>query len=254
MKPTKLFFALLFTTVLLVSCSDDDGYSLNDFEVAIATVENSDGDDTFFLRLDNNKLLWTAAKITGYKPKDGQRVIANYTILSDKSATGLYDYDVKLNDVYEVLTKGIFMLTPQTADSIGNDSVVVRDIWVGSKYLNVEFLYQGYNQTHFINLVKDNSRTYNDGKVHLEFRHNNRDDYPVYNFLGVASFDISSLKDAQKDSVKLVVHVNVPNQIEEETFELTYKYTRPSAVNSLNSNNRKLFLKEYQSKSSSLIR
>jgi hypothetical protein len=230
MKPLKflLFFTVL--SLVLTSCFDDEGYSLDKFWVDIATVDNAEGDEAFFLELDDSTLLWTAASaIPYYKPKDGQRVIANYTILADKTKTGMYDYDVKLNDVYEVLTKGIFQITPQKQDSIGNDSVQINDIWVGSKYLNVEFVYQGYNAIHYINLVSDASKSYADGKVHLEFRHNNRDDFAMYNYWGLVSFDISSLQDNLKDSVQLVIHANLPDRIEEKQYEITYHYKNPAA-------------------------
>lgn len=230
MKPLRFLFIIAVLSLYLTSCFEDEGYSLDKFWVDIATVDNPEGDDAFFLKLDDSTLLWTAAtSMPDYKPKDGQRVIANYTILADKRKTGMYDYDVKLNDVYEVLTKGIFQITPQKQDSIGNDSVQISDIWIGSKYLNVEFVYQGYNAIHYINLVSDVSKTYTDGKVHLEFRHNNRDDYAMYNYWGLVSFDISSIQDSQKDSVQLVIHANLPDRIEEKQYELTYHYKNPAA-------------------------
>lgn len=231
MRTIRFALFLLMTTLLFTACFDDDGYSLDKFWVDIATIENPEEKSAFFVRLDDNTLLWTAASnFVNYRPKDGQRVVANYTILWDKRATGLYDYDVKLNDVYEVLTKGIFYITPQTQDSIGNDSIKINDIWIGSKFLNVEFVYQGFEKIHFINLVKDTTRTYTDGKVHLEFRHNANDDPGIYNRWGLVSFDISSLKKNDADSVQLVVHVNVPNQIADKEYELTYRYNQPAAV------------------------
>jgi len=231
MRTIRIASIFLATTLLFTACFDDDGYSLDKFWVDIATVENPDEKPAFFLRLDDNTMLWTAASnFANYRPNHGQRVVANYTILWDKKATGLYDYDVKLNDVYEVLTKGIFYITPQTQDSIGNDSIQVKNMWIGSKFLNVEFVFPGFEKIHFINLVKDTTRTYTDGKVHLEFRHNANNDPGIYNRWGLVSFDISSLRRNDADSVQLVVHVNVPNQIAHKKYELTYRYKRSSAV------------------------
>ena len=229
MKVLKLFSVFVIAVLFMSGCIDEDKYA-GSYRVSIATVENADSTNVFFLRLDNDTLLWTAeSNFTNYKPKTGQRIIANYSLLSDKRATGLYDYDVKLNDVYEVLTKGIFQISPDKQDSIGHDSIYVSEMWIGSKFLNVEFLYQGYNKTHFINLVSDTAKTYDDEKIHLEFRHNANNDYPMHNRWGIVSFDISSIQSTTVDSVNLVIHVNVPNKAAEELYELTYYYNLPSS-------------------------
>jgi len=250
MKTLKQVLMVTLMGGLLASCSDfeDDGYSLDKFWVDIATVENPDSNNVFFLELDDSTLMWTAASaFHNYTPKDGQRVIANYTILADKRPTGLYDYDVRLNDVYEVLTKPIFNITPATQDSIGNDSVEVTDTWIGSKYLNVEFAFYGNDKMHFINLVKDNSKSYNDGKVHLGFRHNSRGDAERYRRYGIVSFDISSLIDPARESVPLVIHVNKPNQAAEQLIELTFRYKnqQPASVRAVSD----LEMSRYQSSS-----
>jgi len=213
---------------LFVACDfdHDDDYVVQNYYVDIATVKNPDSLSTFFFRLDNDKLMWTATtNYYNYRPKDGQRIVAYYSILSDKRATGLYDYDVRLNNAYTVLTKGIFKISPSTQDSIGNDSISISEIWMGSDYLNVEFRYIGYNQIHYINLVSDASKIYTDGKVHLEFRHNANGDTPNYYRQGIVSFDLKSLQAATSNkTLNLVIHVNVPNQVEEKTYSLTYSF------------------------------
>ena len=237
MKSLKQVLMVALLGGVVVSCSDveDDGYSLDKFWVDVATVENPEKKNVFFLELDDTTLLWTAASaFHNYIPKDGQRVIANYTLLADKRPTGMYDYDVRLNDVYEVLTKPIFNITPATQDSIGNDSIDVTDSWIGSKYLNIEFAYLGYDKMHFINLVKDDSKTYTDGKVHLEFRHNPQHDSPMFRRYGLVSFEISSHIDPARESVPLVIHVNKPNQAADQLIELTFSYKnqQPASVRS----------------------
>jgi len=212
---------------LFVACNfEDDGYSLDNYWIDIATVENPDSSSFFYFRLDNNDLMWTAAtNFHHFRPVNGQRIIANYTILSNAPASSLYNHDVKLNDVYKVLTKGIFQITPATLDSIGTDSIHVRNMWIGSDYLNVQFVYPGYDKTHFINLVSDASKVYTDGKTHLEFRHNANGDNPVYHRNGIVSFSLKSLQaGVSSDSINLVIHVNEPNLVADKTFELTYKF------------------------------
>jgi len=227
MKTFKQFAILVSLVGVFTACSDmnDDELSLDKYWVDIATVKNPELKNVFFLQLDDSTLLWTAASaFHNYKPTDGQRVIANYTLLSDKRPTGMYSYDVRLNDVYEVLTKPLFNITPATQDSIGNDPVEVTNIWIGSKYLNVEFAFYGNDKIHFINLVKDDSKTYTDGKVHLEFRHNARGDAEMYRRHGIVSFDISSLINPQVESVPLVIHVKKPNQQELQQIQITFRY------------------------------
>jgi hypothetical protein len=225
MKTLKkiIFFTLMVPFFFACDLWDDD---TKNYWASIATVENPDSLSTFFLRLDNNDLLWTEkTNFPNYRPKDGQRVIAYYTILSDKHTSGLYDYDIQLNNVRTVLTKDIFRITPETQDSIGNDSIIIDHMWIGSHYLNVQFVYTGYNQIHFINLVSDPAKVYDDGKVHLEFRHNSNGDSPVYYRRGYVSFRLLPLQEGvAADSLQLVVHVNTPNRAADTLFERTYHF------------------------------
>ena len=225
MKTIQKTFFLFFLLPFFVGCIDDNDSKLDNYHIDIATVINPDQHTSFLFQLDNQKLMWTEAATTStYIPKDGQRIVANYTLLSDKPTDALYDYKVKLNDVYTVLTKGIFAIKPAQQDSIGNDSITVKDIWVGSDYLNVEFVYPGSDKIHFISLVSDASKVYTDGKTHLEFRHNSNDDSPVAYHEGVVSFNLKSLKPASASAlpINLVIHVNIPNQTAEKTYELKY--------------------------------
>lgn len=232
---TRFFLpALLIFALFAVSCSNDtdDDFSLDKYWIDIVTVENPNNNNVFFMRQDNNTLLWTAAtNFPGYRPKDGQRIIANFTKLADKRLTDLYDYDVKLNDVYEVLTKGIFLITPQKQDSIGNDPIKILDMWIGRHYLNIEFSYWGYNKVHYINLVSDVEKTYSDGKIHLEFRHNANNDDKIYNKWGMVSFDLSSLiaEHAGEETIPLVIHVNESGSSQEKTYELTISNSTATA-------------------------
>lgn len=229
MKTLKLL-AVLTLTAFMVACSNDDNNNMiNENWVDIVTVENPNAKDAFFMRRDNNSLLWTAASnFINFKPVDGQRLVVNYSLLWDKRQTGLYDYDVKLNDAYKVLTKGIFDLTPTTADSIGNDPIRVTKMWVGSHFLNVEFVYQGNNKIHFINLIRDNSLTPTDGKTHLEFRHNANNDLQLYNKMGLVSFDLRSLHSNANTDIELLIHVNESAENPNKLYNITYKPTGTS--------------------------
>ena len=227
---SRFLFFIALVSLSLSSCKkDNDGYSLNDVWRSIATVENTENESLFFFTSDNGRRMWTASSlISQYKPKDGQRIIAYYTILSDGPAGGSYQHDVMLRDAYEILTKGIFNITSATQDSIGHDPVKIEEIWIGSDYLNITFTYRGNDQIHFINLVSDASIQYNDGKTHLEFRHNANSDAPTYNFSGIVSFDLTSLKKSGIESLPLVIHVLESEGSDEKTYELNYNFSGSS--------------------------
>jgi len=229
----KLFIgiSLMF---FIMSCSDDVNSNENN-HISIATVENPTLSTTFNFRLDDGSLMQTnTAGLLNYKPKDGQRIIANYNFIETTSAATIYtvSQNVKLNDVYEILTKRIFKIKPTQQDSIGNDQIEIRNIWIGSDYLNVEFVYPGYNKAHFISLISDDTKTYTDGKVHLEFRHNANGDYPSSSKWGLASFDLKTLKANHNptDSVKLIIHTKEYGNAIDKTYPLTYKFGVQSVV------------------------
>lgn len=221
---------------LIISCNNDDVNSNDKNWQAIATVENPTLSTTFNFRLDNGDLMYTnTAGLLNYKPKDGQRIIANYSVIETTSPTNnTVKNVVRLNDAYEILTKGIFKIKPAQQDSIGNDQIEIRSIWVGSDYLNVEFVYLGYNKNHYVNLVSDDAKTYTDNKTHLEFRHNANGDYPSSSKWGMASFDLRSLKanHNSNDSVKLVIHTKEYGTTTDKTYALTYKFGVPAAAQS----------------------
>lgn len=226
MRTFQKLLVVLSISILFGSCNFNHEDVNSNYRVDIATVENPNQLSAFFFRLDDDQLMWTdESNFRNYRPENGQRIVAYYTLLRNKKATGLYDYDVRLEDVYKVLTKGIFNITPETQDSIGNDSVTIKDMWIGSDYLNVQFLYPGNDKTHFINLVSDTSKVYSDGKVHLEFRHNSNGDLPYYLHEGIVSFNLTELRTlTNTNSLDLVVHVNVPNQAADDTYSMRYSF------------------------------
>ncbi|MDR1585597.1 MAG: NigD-like protein [Prevotellaceae bacterium] len=247
MKKNLLIVTLAASTlpVLFQSCGNKGDEDVVYY--GIATVENPDSVTRFSFVHDNGtRLNVTESDLQdrNYKPADGQRIIPYYTILPSNAEEG----NVRLLSIYEVLTKGVFEFTPGTTeavrDSIGNDPVELLRMWVGSHYLNVEFvlLCNDDRIKHFINLVSDQTKSYTDNKVHLEFRHNDNDDYPSYRNQGIASFDLRPLQGQATDSINLVVHVKEYGT-GEKTHELTYKFAeetpatgvaKPAAYNLLN--------------------
>ncbi|OIP82264.1 MAG: hypothetical protein AUK44_08075 [Porphyromonadaceae bacterium CG2_30_38_12] len=229
----KRIFLAAILLPFVWSCSSNSVIQ-NTSTVKIATVENPSAQSTFFLNLDDSTRLWVLTNdLKYYRPEDGQRVIAEFDVLSTKAAGSSYQYDVKLNDVYEILTKGIFNVTAATKDSIGNDPIAISNMWVAADYLNVEFIYPGYNKTHYINLVNDTSKVYSDGKIHLDVRHNANNDYPSVNIRGIVSFNLKTLQTITATTVNLVIHTNEFNQTSsnEGVYNFTYKYAGGVVMN-----------------------
>lgn len=205
-----LLFLLLPAWMLIsfASCSDDDGYSLNKFWVSFGTVDNPENNPVFYIDVDNGNRLWVGATPNyNYRPKTGQRILANYTILNDKPQGSGYDHDVVLNRAYNVLTKDIVPITPATQDSIGNDGIAIRDIWISGDHLNIEFGYWGNNKSHMLNLISDATKEYDDEMLHLEFRHNAYNDTPTFARAGIVSFNLSSIqKQPREGALDLLIH------------------------------------------------
>ena len=158
----------------------------------------------------------------------GKRLVIDYTILrAHESASMLKTYYVKINGVYDVLTKmpvkQSFLDSKARVDSIGHDPINLEDIWFTTNYLNINFSLYRNNPSvkHFINLVVDDTKTTADD-VFVELRHNAYFDLQSYYRLGNVSFDVSSFVVAPKTSVK--IHLSrLTYSGEMKTDTMTYK-------------------------------
>ena len=228
MKKTVLIIIIVSVGILLGSIScDDNSNSLGNFGIDIATVI-PEGDNAYSLLLDNGKRLWPAASAVNYSPAYNQRVFLNYTVLSD--AQSGYDHYVKVNDIWNILTKQTVELTAQNQDSIGNDPVKANAVWVGGDYLNVSFMFNyGGIQPHAINLVKNTlSSEISPDAINLEFRHNAYQSPQTKLYEGFVCFDLKPFRVMNSDSAKL--SVKVKGWSGETTYDVVYRYNQASVV------------------------
>lgn len=206
----KIVFGLLAVLSLtLFSCLDDDGYSLNNYWVGFGILKVES--DAYIIVLDDGDVLKPVA--WNYYPgsgdfKDGSRVLVNFTILDEElnQDETVSQYLVKVNEIQDVLMKGIFELTEENADSLGYDPIVVKDYWVSDSLLNFKLKYWGYNRTHFLNLIQDSTDLVtNDGKLKLALRHNANNDETAVPYTAFVSFSLNSLREEGKDSVAVQI-------------------------------------------------
>ena len=198
-RNTLLLLTVILFSVGTVSCSSD-GYSLDRASMSIATVK-AISSNSFYIQLDNGKKLYPAAPVhINYKVIDGQRVIVNFTLLSDEYQG--YDHMIKINDLSNILTKKVDVLDDKEKDDFGDDPLLISNdeywpsgIWISGGYLNLAFVQPlPVKERHRISLVKNETITYpDDGFVHLELRYNTFGDTTEYFSKSLVSFNLNSL-------------------------------------------------------------
>lgn len=223
----KIIFIIsifLIGIILILPSCDDNSRSLGNFRISIATVI-PEGENTYSLLLDNGKLLFPAAGDVRYPATYNQRAFVNYTILSDKRDG--YDHFVKVNDIWNILTKEAIELNEQNQDSIGNDPVKANAVWVGGDYLNISFMFNyGGIRPHAINLVqKTLSSEATSDAIDLEFRHNSYNSTQPRLYEGFVCFDLKPFRADDADSVKFSVKVKEWNR--EVKYNVVYRYNQP---------------------------
>ncbi len=187
-------------------CKDtDDGER---YVASYGEIRGSQND--FDIVRDDGTMLYVDVNQTGgHEVEDGQRVLANYTILGARDG-GLA---IRLHALYDVLTKNSISQSfldadfPHRADSVGYDPIVVSDAWFGSKYLNIYFSIQyavNSNVAHLISLVYDDTRS-TDQELFVELRHNDYGEHRATYGWGVVSFDLSDLMPVGKDKIKVTL-------------------------------------------------
>jgi len=230
MRSGRLILLFIFINLFIAGCNDDDKYSLGDYWITIGNIEGNN--DSYIIVTDEGERLYpSASAVPGYPLEDGDRLWVNYTILGDGEEDSDIDYYVKVNYFEDILTKGIFILTPENADSIGHDPVWVQnpdeDIWIANNYLNIFFKYEGAPWiVHFINVVSDiDNPTTPEGVPVLELRHNkNGDPYEGTLLTGFISINMKSLQEEGKDSVNFILRAIDENGDYALDKEYTYVY------------------------------
>jgi hypothetical protein len=208
----KLGLGIFIGLILIMTgCNDDDNYSLDDMWVGFGVLQITDAASST-ITMDNKDVLVPIA--SNYPPgwlndfEHGDRVLVNYTILDDdENEDGeVGTYYVKVNSLKAILMKGIMDITPENSDSIGNDPLNVIDYWITDSLLTFELRYWGYNEIHFLNLVKQPGEVLEANQpIELELRHNANSDDEAISYTAFVSFSLNELRIDGQDSVQFVV-------------------------------------------------
>jgi len=219
----KKYFLVIMMGLLvsLTGCfEEDDSYSLGKIWIGFGVIDEVSTEPLEYqITMDNGNVLVPVASSyqqwyyhdsydSHSRLKDGDRVLINYTILDDNADIdgNATEYYIKVNSAKKILLKGILDITEETQDSIGNDPIIVKEVWMTDSLLNFEVKYWGRYKTHYLNLVKQPGEiTEADQPVELELRHNNNDDIEDIPYAAYVSFKLDSIKIEGLDSVQFHV-------------------------------------------------
>ena len=192
-----MMVGLFFTTSCLKDNSSNSQSWLS-YGVLIGSTGNLN------VRLDDGTILYPdAGSQTNLTQFATDRILVNYSILSNKVESGKTNYNVKINAVDKLLKKNVVLLTKLNADSLGMDPVNANNFWFGNNFLNINFSFRQYDKVHTINLAKDSIQNKADTVI-LLLKHNALGDSPSFMRSGFVSFNMTSLLNG-KDSVKVLV-------------------------------------------------
>ena len=211
MKAAGWMACVVATVFALQSCLDDNSYGTEDLLFSIGTVRVIEGQD-YYMELDDGSNLYPTdtTAIDNYAVKDKQRAFVYFSLLEDELPG--YDYNAKLEHIENILTKDIYRMPPDKADSIGNDRIDVDNIWLTQNHVNIVYKFyhsNDMNKKHMLNLVIDERQDVaDDGYLHLAFRHNAYNDTPLQGGTGIVSFKLDNVRDQLSSYKGLCIEVN----------------------------------------------
>ena len=190
----------------LSSCLNDDDNTYEKMIPNALVTAKTDGDDTFFLQLDEQTTLLPVNMASSPFGEKEVRALVNYEEVEESS--GKYSKAVQINWIDSILTKPIAPDLGEDNDSVyGNDPIEILNDWVTiaeDGYLTLRFMTNwGYgSQPHYVNLLRTDNAA---NPYEVEFRHNAYGD--VYGELSSAlvAFDLSQLPDTDGKTVKLTL-------------------------------------------------
>jgi hypothetical protein len=153
---------------------------------------------------------------------NGNRIFVTYTQTDQALPTGI-DGVIDIYYIEKIPVSLIIELTPENADSIGNDPLTVASWSQARDFLNLNVKVYGGEKVHYISLIRSPGAIPVD-TVDLEIRHNNHSDPGQTPLDGFFSFDLSSLQNDVADSVVLRIKAKAFGSSTMFTQNVTYRY------------------------------
>ncbi len=218
MKKHQILLGFIAAIMVLTSCNKDEEVA---YYQTIGILSKSV--DSMIIESDDSmRLLVANASEVDASFADNDRVFAYFSLNEGTIPQGI-DHVVDIYSMEKLLFKPVIELTAEITDSIGNDPMWIKEIWIAKDYLNVNFQLYINNGKHYINLVRYPGEIPID-TIDLEIRHNDNNDQENYLTSGFASFDLASLRNAQADSVVLRI---TAKEYENRTYDMFITYHYP---------------------------
>lgn len=206
-----VFLLLSVTMPFLQSCLDDfDGNEQP--SLTIGTLRIINGNDYYFALDEGTKMYpGDTTSINNYKLTEGQRTFIYFYPLEEK--VDGYDYNAQINHIENILTKDIYSMPAEKADSIGDDGINITNMWIVDNYLNIQYqLYHSNNpdKKHMLNLVVNEAsdgKNDKDGYITLEFRQNANNDELIMPGNGLVSFKLDKIANQMENKKGLNIRV-----------------------------------------------
>lgn len=212
LKKTLVSLMLLLLAMPILQSCLDDWDNKYDTLFAVGTVKVIEGKDYYFALDEGSKLYPSdTTSIHNFSVVDGQRAFVYFSKL-EEPLTG-YEYNARINHIEVILTKDIYSMPAEEADSIGDDRINATDLWITGEYLNIKYQFYHSNNVdkkHMLNLVINEASTGENDKADyltLEFRHNAFKDSPLELGTGLVSFKLDNIADMLKDKKGLNIRV-----------------------------------------------
>ena len=199
---------LFLTAAVLQSCLDD--WDDKNALFAVGTVKVIEGKDYYF-SLDEGSKLYPSdtTYVHNYAVIDGQRTFIYFHELEEKLPG--YEYNAQIKHIENILTKDIYSMPAEKADSIGDDNI---------NAIKYQFYHSNNkDKKHMLNLVINEASAGENNRpdyVNLEFRHNAYNDSQLTLGTGLASFKLANIAEQLKD--KKGVNIRVKSLYDGERF------------------------------------
>ena len=216
MKRTFILFVL--SIFIFAACQKEDEITLQ--ETGTVVDYAGAGNCGIVIELDNGKRIQPLYYPDGFVFSNGQRVLVEYTELSnivsscDMGAAGDITY------VEELSCATYVDLYFNNYDSLARDPVYIHEAFMDGNCLQIKLSYSGGCQEHTIDLARMHPWTASSSTVPtFEIRHNANDDLCEAYFTKELRYDLSSLK--QEGKTEFVLTAKLTNgDIYNEIFEL----------------------------------